>query len=311
MKKIGIIGTGMIGTSLAVLSASHAIDTVVLAVNEELKNKSLNQFKKFLNELNEEKIINEENILGCLNHLEYTYEYESFKDCEYIFEAVVENIDIKHEVYNKIEEHVDNLKAICSVSSAIEVDKLSEKMNKYRDKILVTHPFFPPHVIPYFEIAYGKLTNTDIIYEVKKMLASMDRKVVILNKSVPGFIGNRLQFALYREALNLIQNNVCAVEDIDTCLKYSFCPRYTSIGMFEHFDNGGLILNLEVCKSIFPTLNNDEIPPKVLLDLVEQNELGRITGKGFYNWDKEFIEDFDNRVLQPYLKFINWEFPDK
>lgn len=309
MKKIGIIGTGMIGTSLAVLMTSHSIKTVVLAVNEELKNESIGQFKKFLNELKNEDIIDSDNILGCENYLEYTYEYEDLKDCQYIFEAVVENLDVKHEVYQKIEENVSDLKAICSVSSAIEVDKLNEKMSKYKEKLLVTHPFFPPHYVPYFEIAYGKSTDKDTIDEVKRMLEDMDRKVVILKKSVPGFIGNRLQFALYREALNLVQNGIANPEDIDICLKYSFCPRYTSIGMFEHFDNGGLILNYEVCNTIFPSLSNQDKPPRVLKDLVDNDELGRLSGKGFYTWDEEFTKDFEKRVSKPYLRFINWKFP--
>ena len=111
-------------------------------------------------------------------------------------------------------------------------------------------------MVPFFELCGGAATKEGVLEFAKEVLESLDRKPVILKKPAPGFIGNRLQFALWREALNLVESGICDPRDVDTCLNYSFCPRYTSIGMFEHFDNGDLRLNIVTCNTVFPTLSN-------------------------------------------------------
>ncbi|MBQ9238899.1 MAG: hypothetical protein IJ191_06255 [Treponema sp.] len=309
VKKIGIIGTGMIGTSVAVLTTSHGFDTVVLAVNEELRQTSEKQYDKYLDDLKDQACINEGQIAYCKQQLSYSLEYSALAACDVIFEAVVEKVDVKHEVLQKIEASCPNVRAICSVSSALEVDVMAEKMTKYKDRLVVTHPFFPPHLVPYFEIAGGSATDESVKTFAKTLLEDLDRKPVIMKKSAPGFIGNRLQFALWREAVNIVEQGIARPEDVDTCLLYSFCPRYSHIGLFEHMDNGGLDLNYNVSKTIFPTLSNETGVPALVSRLVEESNLGVKTGKGVYDWSQKDMTDFKQRVGAPYWKFFNWEIP--
>lgn len=304
IREIAIIGTGLIGTSLSVLTTTHGIKTKLFAVDDQQKEMSEKKYDDFISELVNNQLMNKKQAEKAKSLLTYTCEYKDLKDCDLAFEAVVEILDIKHRVYNNLEENCPNIKAICSVSSAIEVDDLASNSDKYKDRIIVTHPFYPPHMVPYFEISTGSKTDENVITTVVELLEYLDRKPVILKKSAPGFIGNRLQFALWREALNIVNEGIANPEDIDTCLRYSFCPRYTSIGMFEHFDNGGLDLNIRVSESIFKDLSNMTNPPDLLKEKVENNKLGVKTKEGFYKWDDESIEDLQKRVSEPFFGFF-------
>jgi 3-hydroxybutyryl-CoA dehydrogenase len=222
---------------------------------------------------------------------------------------VVEVIGLKHEIYARIEETCPGVKAICSVSSSFVPDVLAEKAGKYKDRIIVTHPFNPAHMVPFFELCGGSDTDDGVLQFAKELLESLDRKPVILKKPAPGFIGNRLQFALWREALNLVESGIADPRDIDTCLNYSFCPRYTSIGMFEHFDNGDLTLNMRTCNAVFPSLSDMKEAPPAIADRVARGDLGAKTGVGFYDWRDVDMDAYRKRVNAPYWHFIDWDMP--
>lgn len=311
LQEIGIIGTGMIGTSLMVLTTGHGVKTTVLAVNDELAAASRKQFDKFYADLVTQGLMTAEQAAVCAEYLTYTTNYDDLCGAELVFECVVEKLDVKHEVYATLEAACPKLKAICSVSSAIVVDDLASGMGKYKDRIIVTHPFNPPHLVPFFELATGASTDPAVVECVVGFLRFLDRKPVVLKKSAPGFIGNRLQFALWREALNIVDQGIANPEDVDTCLMYSFCPRYTSIGMFEHFDNGGLDLNLAVSKALFPVLSDAKEVSSQVTDRVARGDLGIKTGKGFFDWAHADLDAFRARVSAPFWHFFNWSLPKK
>ena len=310
IKHIAIVGTGMIATSLAVLTTGHGYKTTMFAMNDELAEQSRKSYDAFYGQLIEKKLMTDAQAGICAGYLRYTTEYKDLADADLAFECVVEVLDVKHQVYHSLEENCPNLKAICSVSSALVVDKLAEGMGKYKSKILVTHPFNPPHMVPYFELATGADTDPAVVDLAVALLKSLDRKPVVLKKSAPGFIGNRLQFALWREALYIVESGIADPRDVDTCLMYSFCPRYTTIGMFDHFDNGGLDLNVNVCNTIFPDLSDMKQAPKSITDRIARGDLGQKTGKGFYDWSQVDMDEFREKVSAPYWGFFNWELPE-
>ena len=247
---------------------------------------------------------------SCAGHLQFALSYEEMAETDVFFECVAEVLETKTLVYQAIEAHCPKVKAICSVSSAIVVDELVKGTTTYRDRIIVSHPFNPPHMVPFFELAQGSDTADDVLTFVAELLTAMGRKPVILKKSAPGFIGNRLQFALWREALHIVESGIADPEDVDDCLKYSFCPRYTSIGIFEHFDSGGMQLNYNVCKMLFPELCNEKEVMKSIVEKIEKGDLGQKTGKGFYDWRNVDMEAYRQRVNEPYWKFFDWDIPE-
>jgi 3-hydroxybutyryl-CoA dehydrogenase len=309
VNKIGIVGAGMIGNSLAVLATGHGYQTVCVDNRAEMIPEFKKAYDASFRQMIDQGVMLDDQLGICAKYLKYSADYADLAHCEVIFECVTENKDLKHAIYARIEELCPKVRAICSVSSSIVPDVLAEKATKYKDRIIVTHPFNPAHMVPFFECCGGSATDPGVLEFVRELLESLDRKPVFLKKPAPGFIGNRLQFALWREALNLVESGIADPRDVDTCLKYSFCPRYTSIGIFEHFDNGDLTLNMQTCNAIFPTLSNAKEAPPAVTDRVARGDLGAKTGVGFYDWRDVDIDAYRKRVNAPYWHFINWDMP--
>ena len=310
---IGIIGMGMIGDSLAVLTTGHGYKTICAVRRPEMVPIYKKAYDDYFIMMIEKGLMPENQLEICERYLTFTDDFKALKECDLIFECVQENLELKYEIYKRLEEECPDVRAVCSASSSFMADMLSEKAGKFKDRIIVTHPFHPAHLVPFFEICGGVTTNPDVLTFAKAVLESLDRKPVILRKPAPGFIGNRLQFALWREALNLVDNGICDMKDVDTCLKYSWCPRYTSIGIYEHFDCGDLRLNSVTCDSVFPTLSNIDKAPLAITERIARGDTGQRaeSKKGFYDWDGIDMDIYRERVIAPYLRFVDWDFPEE
>ena len=308
---IGIVGMGMIGDSMAVLTTGHGYKTVCAVRRPEMIPVYKKAYDDYFGQIIGQGLMPENQLEICERYLTFTTELGDLAGCELIFECVQENLELKHDLYNIMEEKCPDARAVCSVSSSFMTDTLVEKAGALKGRIIVTHPFHPAHMVPYFEICGGADTDPAVISFAKEVLESLDRKPVVLKKPAPGFIGNRLQFALWREALNLVDSGICDMRDVDTCLNYSWCPRYTSIGMYEHFDSGDLRLNIVTCDTVFPTLSNIDKAPPAITDRIARGDTGQRADsrKGFYDWNGVDMEAYRERVLAPYWRFINWDVP--
>lgn len=309
-RRIGIIGTGMIATSLAVLCTGHGCPVTVLARSPESESRCRSGIDAAYRDLLEHGLLTEAQRDICLSYLYFTGTYADLAGAELVFECIVEDLAEKQKVYRILEEVCPSLRAICSVSSSLVPAVLSEGLGRYGDRIVVTHPFNPAHMVPYMEVCACDRTAEDVVPYVMQILTELDRKPVLLKKPTPGFIGNRLQFALLREAIKLVESGIADPADVDTCLQYSFCPRYTSIGIFEHFDHGGMNLCSTVCGNLFPILSDEKKVPAYLTNLMAEGKMGADSGEGFYDWRGTDPKAYDERVSGPYWKFCHWEYPE-
>lgn len=309
IKHIGIIGTGMIGTSISVMLTGNGYKTTLLAVNDELQKKSEDLYDSFYKDLIDKGIIDDAQAAICKKYLGYTQTYDDISECDIVFECVFENVEAKHGVYKEIEANCVCPKAIISTTSALSAEDLVDGLDKYKDKMVVAHPFNPPHLVPYVELVKSPYTAEDVPQLVFDLLESAGRKVVVLKKSAPGFIANRLQHALFREAINIVERGIADPEDVDKAAMYSFMPRYTKIGIFEHIDNSGVDLNYDIENYLFPDLSDAKSAPKMICDLMDKKEYGIKSGKGVYDWSKKDMKDFKERVSEPYWAYTDWDFP--
>lgn len=310
MPRIGIVGTGMIASSLAVLTAGHGMETQVFARSAQSAGRFEASFAAHWQLMVQNGVATQEQADICATYAQVSTEFSALRDAEVVFECIVEDLDQKADVYRRLEQTCPGLRAICSVSSSIVPDQLAASCTRYADRIVVTHPFNPVHMVPYVEVCAAETTDPEVCAYVVELLEALDRKPVVLKKPTPGFIGNRLQFALWREALALVEEGVADPHDIDIALRYSFCPRYTSIGIFEHFDTGGLALNRATCKNLFPVLSDRKDVPPIIDSLMEQGRTGASAGRGFYDWEGVDMGAYAARVNEPYWKFCSWHMPD-
>ncbi|MZQ98990.1 MAG: hypothetical protein GT601_15085 [Acidaminobacter sp.] len=306
---ITIIGTGMIGASLAALFTGNGFQTTMLAIDEKTASDGKARYDDSFRDLINKKLVTEKQYEASSKLLNFSLDYADVAETDFIFECVVERIEIKHEVYKKIEQHCKRFKAIASSTSAISADDLAAGLQD-KEKLLVAHPWNPPHLVPCVELVKSQYTSDEAASYLYEILESVGRKVVMMKKGAPGFIGNRLQHALYREAVHMVEQGIATPEDIDKTLKYSFVPRYTSIGIFEHFDYAGLDMIVSIDDYLFPDLSNADRTQDYIRSRYEAGNLGQKTGLGVYDWSNVDMEDFRERAAKPYYSFFNWNLPE-
>lgn len=307
-RTIGVVGTGMIASSMAVLITGHGLGCVVLARSDASAQRCEDTYREHWRELVAHGVATEAQAERCHALLHVTQDYAQLAGCEAVFECAVEDVDVKHDIYRRIRESVPDVRAVCSASSSIVPDVLAQGCGALAGRIVVTHPFNPAHMVPFFEVCQGEGTDPGVVDYVVGLLEELDRKPVVLKRPTPGFIGNRLQFALWREAVALVEEGVCDPRDVDTALEYGWAPRYTSIGIFEHFDNGGMDLNSRTCANLFPVLSDRKDVPPSIRRLLETGRTGAKAGEGFYDWRDVDMEAYAERVNAPYWKFCHWKY---
>lgn len=306
-KKVAIIGKGMIGMSLAVLFTGNGIPTVVLAKNSDV---GLEKYHTYYRDLIAQGLVTETQAAACEKLLSFTEDYADLSDINVVIECVTEKLEVKYEVYQQIEAHCPHLKAIASTTSAISPADLAKGM-KQPEKIMVAHPYNPPHLVPCVELVKNDFTAQESLDAVTGLLEYCGREVCKMNKPAPGFIANRLQHALYREAVYMVEQGICQPEDIDKCIRSSWGPRYTSIGLFDHFDYAGLDLIANIEAYLYPDLCDTKTVHPSLQERLDRGDLGYKTGVGYYDWRERDMDEFRKKTCAPYLQFFNWKLPEK
>jgi len=310
-RRIGIIGAGAIGAAYAALFTGHGHEVILYDISEEFLSAGKTKYEELYDAIVSRGLFTETEREKARTLLSGTVSLSDLNGVSLIFECVPEDLDLKKSVYTKIEEEIDEINAIVSTSSALSPDDLISDMKKFRSKLVVGHPFNPPHLVPFVEMVKSGETEDNAVEQTKSFLESCGRKVSVMLKAAPGFIANRLQHALLREAMYLVDAGlVSCPEDVDKALTYSFLPRYTRVGLFEHHDFFGMDNTQRVQNSICPNLCVRRDAADMVNELVEKGEIGMRTGKGIYEWDDEKIADFKKRAAEPYWKFFDWKLPE-
>ncbi len=313
LNQIAVIGTGMIGASLAALFTGNGYKTAMLAIDDAEAKDGLERYRTNFQDLIASSLVTQKQAASCEKLLSITTDYAALKDAGFIYECAIEDKAVKHSIYAELEKWCSRAKGISSTSSAMDTDLLAQGFTKpeFKAKFAVAHPWNPPHLVPCVEIVKGTHTSVESLKFICDALESCGRAPVVMNKSVPGFVANRLQHALYREAAYMVEQGISTPEDIERAMQTSFIPRYTSIGIFEHFDYAGLDMVLSIEKTLYPSLCDTKEPHALVSDAVERGDLGYKTGKGVLDWSKADIGEFRKRGSAPYLQFFNWSLPEE
>lgn len=312
LQKIGVIGGGMIGASLAALFAGNGIQ-VTLVELDGFVDKAQANCQSVYSDLVAHDLVTAQQAEIALSYIHYTTDYSELSDMEVLIESVLERTPVKHAAYAEIEKHCTKLRAIASTTSAISADELAAGFQnpQLRSALVVAHPWNPPHLAPCIEIVKSQCVSEEAVSLIQTLLSGLGKKVVVMNKNIPGFIGNRLQYAMLREAIHMVEEGAATPEMIDETLKYSFAPRYTAIGLFEHFDNCGQDLTSDICDYLFPDLCDAKQSQKLLVENVKQGKLGIKSGQGMLDWRNRDIQAFRSLAASPYYRFFDWKLPEK
>lgn len=284
MKKIAIIGAGTMGHSIGLSAAWSGLSVKIFGVDARDLETAQKGFEAKLRLMSANGLISDEQVKEIAERVVFTSSLEeAVKEAEFIIEAVPENMELKHNIYRQLEGLAANDIIIASNSSGLMPTALAEGM-KHPERFVLTHFWNPAHLVPLVEIVGGEKTDEKTLQQTKTLIEQMKKQAVLLNKELPGFIGNRLQFAMFREAQALLDAGVATKEDIDAAVTYGIGRRLPVTGPLQTADLGGLDIFYAISDYLFEDLSTDQKPGRTLSELAKSGKLGTKTGSGFYEW---------------------------
>lgn len=301
--KVGIAGAGTMGSGIAQIFARKGHDVVITDIKEEFLEKSKKLVSIFNSSLIEENLMTEEEAENTVKNISYSTDKNVFSDADLIIEAIVEIMEVKQDFWKEVEGIASKDAIFATNTSGLSVNGISEKV-KNKNRFVGTHFWNPPHIIPLVELIRGESTDDKTIDTLMDLVESIDKVPVVVQKDAPGFIGNRLQFAVLREALNIAEQGIASFEDIDKAMKYGPGFRYPIIGPLETADLGGLDTFYYISSYLFNELSDVKQPQEVLKDLMDKGELGVKSEKGFYDYSDGKDEEAIKRRDKMFFKML-------
>lgn len=306
IKKIVIAGAGTMGYSMAQIFAQFHYQVVVYDLNNQALETAQRHIKENVDILIKEKEITKQQGQTLIGYLSYTTNKDCFKDCDLVIESIIENVDIKKAFYQEISQIVSSNCILATNTSGISINELASAINKPQ-RFIGMHWFNPSHLILLIEIIKGDQTSDEVAQVIYQLSLKIHKKPVIVQKDVLGFAANRLQFAVLREALDLVEKGVISKEGIDDVMKYGLGFRYACLGPLEVADLGGLDTFYHISSYLMQDLCDSHDVPTILKQHFNNNEYGVKSQKGFYDYqngkDLEAIANRDDKLLKLYNAF--------
>jgi 3-hydroxybutyryl-CoA dehydrogenase len=302
IKRVAVIGAGIMGHGFAIVFARKGYSVSLFDIEPNLIKKALAAIDADLDTFVENGLIPQNEKQAILGRIAGTAELaEAAGKADFILEAVPEVLELKKEVFQRLDQIAPPHTILASNTSGLSITQMGSATRR-PDKTIIVHGINPPHIVPIVEIVRGEKTSEETAELTFRLLRRVGKKPVRILKEVPGFLYNRLQFALYREALHCLEAGVATVEDIDLVVRGGYGFRSATLGPLETSDFGGLDTFWRITQNLYPELADAKEPPDLLRRLVEEGKLGVKTGTGFYAYPrtavKKRIRDRDRRLIE-------------
>jgi 3-hydroxybutyryl-CoA dehydrogenase len=301
MKSVAVIGTGIMGAGIAAGFIAQNTPVIILGRTKEKADACLDKAialaKKIGmvgdNATKEEADIKKQQFVGILE------DWQDWSQCSWVIETVAETLELKQQVFQYLDQVVPEEIPIGSNSSGFPISKIAEGL-KTAKRMMGAHYFMPAEVVPLVEIVMGQKTELKYAEQACELYRAIGKKPVLVKKDIPGFLANRIQHALMREALSLVQEGIATPDDIDDAVRYSFGFRYAAVGPMTQKEISGWDGMANAAKEIYPSLSNiTTLPPKVV-QLMADGKTGMKAGEGFRKWTvaeiKEVSESYSRRL---------------
>lgn len=304
IKNITIFGPGMMGSGIAQVFAGCEDLNVTIFIREKFEYEGLEKIKDNLNVLKEKEIITDKEIEGIFSRIKTTEDFETaVKDADLVIECIPENMQLKQDLFARVEQYCKETTILATNTSVMSITEIAEKTNN-KSRVVGTHFWNPPYLIPLVEVIKSDYTSEEVFDVTYELLKKVNKKPVKVNKDVPGFLANRLQHALWREAISIVENGIADAATVDEAVKYGFGLRLPVLGPMENADMVGTDLTLAIHSYILKHLENSKEPSPLLVEKVKNVELGFKTGRGFQTWTDEEIQASNNGLREYLIKVL-------
>lgn len=285
---IGVIGAGRMGGAIAQIFAAEGFGVVLVEPQASIRETVCARIDKICAVRSQPACASDRIAL----HAQLS---SDIARCELVIEAAPEKLDVKQKIFEQLDGLCGPETVLATNTSVIPVTKIGAGAQR-RERIVGTHFWNPPYAVRLVEVVQAEFTGQDAARRTMSLLASVGQIPVHVMKDVPGFIGNRLQHALKREAIALVQNGVCDAETVDLVVKKSFGARLGIMGPLEQSDLVGLDLTLDIHSVILRDLDRSVEPQRLLMEKVAAGKLGARVGEGFRTWTPEQRAELESRL---------------
>jgi 3-hydroxybutyryl-CoA dehydrogenase len=287
IKTISNLGTGTMGFGTALIFAIAGFQVRMFGRSDDSINRGFDSIQAALKTYRENDLIKHTDIPEILGRITgVTTLEEAAENADFVIESITESLPAKQEIFAKIEKFCSPDTIFATNTSGLSPTAISEAL-EYKDRFIVTHFWNPPYLLSLVEIVPGMFTAPQVVDVTRRLMEKMGKKPVLLKREAPGFIGNRLQLALFREALYIVESGIATKEAVDTTVKYSLGRRLATTGPLESADLGGLDIFYNISNYLLENLSNSVEVSPILKEAMEHKNLGSKTGKGLYEWNPE------------------------
>jgi 3-hydroxybutyryl-CoA dehydrogenase len=287
---IAVIGAGLMGHGIAQVFALAGHDVTIYDAAKASLDSAKDRILTNLKDLGDDQsAVNRVTPIADLA--------QAVRDADYVVEAVLEDLPLKQRLFGEIEQHVRLDTILASNTSVIPITDIMQGL-KHRERALGTHWWNPPYLVPLVEVIETEWTTPEAVAFTMQLHTQAGKQPAHVKKDVPGFIGNRLQHALWREAVSLVERGICDAETVDNVIKASFGRRIAVLGPLENADMVGTDLTLAIHKTVLPAIDSRPGPSPYLEKLVADGKLGFKSGEGFRTWTPAQQAELRSKVLK-------------
>ncbi len=284
IRNICNVGTGTMGHGTAVMFAKAGYNVKMYGRTQESIDRGMKGVRSALETYKAHQLVTEAEIPEILGRVKgVTSLEEAAKDADFVIESVAEDLAVKQAMFKQLDKLCPAHTIFATNTSGLSPTAVAEAVSR-KDKFVVAHFWNPPHLVPLVEVVPGKHTAQSTVDLTWALMEKIGKKPVALKREALGFIGNRLQLAMLREALYIVQEGIATAEAVDATVRYSLGRRYGVTGPLESADLGGLDIFQNISGYLYKDLCNDPVSSPLLAETVARGDLGAKTGKGFYDW---------------------------
>jgi 3-hydroxybutyryl-CoA dehydrogenase len=286
---IAVVGAGLMGHGIAQVFAVAGHDVAIHDASAAALAGVVERIRGNLRDLNQ-------NIASADRVTPHEDIASAVRNADFVVEAALENLSLKQALFATIEQAAPPTAILASNTSVIPITAIMEKLMR-RERAVGTHWWNPPFLVPLVEVITTQWTDDSTLAQTMALHQAIGKTPVHVKKDVPGFVGNRLQHALWREAISLVERGICDAATVDTVVKSSFGLRLAVLGPLENVDLVGSDLTLAIHQTVLADLENRPGPSPLLETMVADGRLGMKSGEGFYQWTPEQQATLRTRVL--------------
>ncbi|MCL6476970.1 MAG: 3-hydroxyacyl-CoA dehydrogenase family protein [Peptococcaceae bacterium] len=290
------------GSGLALIFATKKYDVALYGRREESLAQAVGRIRANLELMAQNGIGDESEIEPALKRVKSTMDMkEAVSGAGFVFECVAENMELKQNIFCELDSLCPEETVLATNTSVMSITEIAQKA-RHQERIVGTHFWNPPFLIPLVEVVKAKNTSPEIMDKAFDFLKLVGKHPVRVHKDVPGFVANRLQHALWREAISIVERGIADAATVDECIRFGFGIRLPVLGPMENADMVGTDLTLAIHDYILKHLENSPEPSPLLREMVAKGNLGFKTGEGFQKWSPEEAERSRTRLIKYLLK---------